>query len=84
MNNIEITSRVTQIISGVFEISPDLVNHNLGYDTCEVWDSMNHMQLVLALEQAFLIQIPDEAALDMLTFEAVVRTVTELVNTNET
>lgn len=47
----------------VAEIGPDA-----SQDTLKSWDSLKHMNLVLALEQAFGVQIPDEDAADITSY----------------
>jgi len=46
--------------------------------TVEAWDSLKHMNLVLALEEEFGIRLTDEQIMKMVTVGAIVGTVTEL------
>ncbi len=61
-------SKLQDVMSSILEISPETVNENLTVDTCDTWDSMNHMNLILALEEAYHIKIGDDVAMDLLNY----------------
>lgn len=42
-----------QIMADVLDLSPQAVDESTTRDRIASWDSLNHIQLVLALEQAF-------------------------------
>jgi acyl carrier protein len=72
MNDL-LEARVQRIFSDVFSISPDQLQPELSPDTIATWDSLNHLNLVLALEQEFGIQFtPEEAMEGMASFGKVV------------
>jgi acyl carrier protein len=48
-------------------------------NTVEVWDSLKHMNLVLALEEEFGVQFSDEKIVEMLSVAQIVEAVHELV-----
>ena len=47
-------------MSLVFEVPVDQITENSSKDTIEYWDSLRHLNLILALEEEFSIKIPDE------------------------
>ncbi len=51
-----------QIIADVLEVEVAAINTDFSMDTVEQWDSLRHMTLVLAIEDAFGISIPDDEA----------------------
>ena len=60
--------RLRQVFSDVFDIDRDAVGDEASPDTIEGWDSVAHLNLVLALEGEFMIrfeaeEIPDQTAL---------------------
>lgn len=63
--------KLIDVISSILEISPDSVNDDLSVDSCPNWDSMNHMNLILALEEVYGLKIADDVALDLLSFTAI-------------
>lgn len=55
--------RVRQTVSDVFNVPLEEVHADSSPQTIEAWDSMGHLNLVLALEQAFSVSFdPEEIA----------------------
>lgn len=55
-------ARLKQVVADVLEVDPETIGPNFSMDTVEQWDSLRHMTLVLAIEDALGITIPDEEA----------------------
>jgi len=53
-------SRLRSVMADVFEISPDDVTPNLAAGGIDAWDSVGHLQMIMAVEQEFQIQFPAE------------------------
>jgi acyl carrier protein len=47
------------------------VNEKSSPDSIESWDSLNHMKLVLALEEEFNVTFTDDQIVDMITAELI-------------
>lgn len=67
--------RVKQVVSDVFgvpavEVSPESSPHSV-----EAWDSMGHLNLVLALEQSFGVEFTPEEIAAMASVSLIVATV---------
>ena len=54
--------KLKQIVADVLEVEPGAIGPDFSMDTVEQWDSLRHMTLVLSIEDAFGISIPDEEA----------------------
>ena len=65
-NNIEY--RIKNVMSAVFEIPIQGINNESSSDTISSWDSLKHMNLVIALEEEFKIQFSDNEILEMTNF----------------
>ena len=65
-NNIE--KRIKNVMSTVFEVPRNQINNESSTDTIEAWDSLKHMNLIIALEEEFKIQFTDEDTLQMLNY----------------
>ncbi|MBY4596593.1 acyl carrier protein [bacterium BD-1] len=52
--------KLKQTISEVLGVDPGLVNEDSSVDTLAEWDSLRHMNLIFALEDAFGIRFGDE------------------------
>ena len=45
------------IFSDLFEVSQDEINSDSSSDTIERWDSLGHLNLVIAIEEAFKVKV---------------------------
>ena len=52
----DVRSRVFKIISQVFKVPVESVTEDSSPDQIAKWDSLEHMNLVLALEESFKVQ----------------------------
>ena len=55
-------------VAGVLGISPDDINDDSSMDNLHEWDSIKHLNLVLAIEEVFGISMTEEQSLEMLSF----------------
>lgn len=51
-----------EVLATVLGVDAESVGAGTDMDTVQSWDSLRHMTLVLALEDEFGVQIPDEDA----------------------
>ena len=51
-----------QVMATLLNVDPASIGPEASMDTIESWDSLRHMNLVLALEEEFKVSIPDEDA----------------------
>jgi acyl carrier protein len=56
---------VEEVVAKVFQLELDSVTNDMSRDEIEGWDSMGHLSLVTALEEAFKIQISIADAMEM-------------------
>lgn len=61
-------ARLKQVISSVLQVPVESIGADTSMDTIEKWDSLQHMNLVLALEDEFGIYIPDEDATNITSY----------------
>lgn len=47
------SDRLNEIIAKTFEIDPLELTDNLTSDDIELWDSLNHLRLITAVEEGF-------------------------------
>lgn len=73
IDNLE--ERIREILADILGTDASRIDDRTAFDRTPGWDSANHINLVVALEQEFSITL-DVAEIDtMLTFDDVVRTV---------
>ena len=68
----EIFDRVKKIVIEQLEVEPDSVTAQANFATDLNADSLDTVELVMALEEEFDIEIPDEAAEQIATVQAAV------------
>lgn len=63
--------KIKNVMALVFEIDPSQIPDSASTSTIDNWDSLNHMNLVVALEEEFNILFSDEEIVEIISFEAV-------------
>lgn len=61
-------AKYDEIFIETFEISADQLNESLEYQSIESWDSVGHMALMAALEDAFDIMLEMDDIIDFGTY----------------
>ena len=67
----ETKDRIINVMSSVFGVSIDNIDDNTSPDTLESWDSLNHMNLIIALEEEFLVDLSDEDIIEMINYKSI-------------
>jgi acyl carrier protein len=62
-----ILEQVRQVASDIFSVPADRIAANSSPETIETWDSIQHLNLVLALEEKFGLQLSPEEMEQMRT-----------------
>ena len=61
-------NKLKQVLADVFKIDIQTINDDTSVDNVEKWDSLNHLNLVLALEEAFDISFTEEQTIEILYY----------------
>lgn len=67
--------QITRAMADVFDVQADEISANTSPETLEAWDSINHLSLVLALEQIFAVSFDLEEIPELTSVDAMVRAV---------
>ena len=67
----ELEKRIRGIIREVFEISEDETNEEYSMDNVDLWDSMGHMKLLVALEEDFGMQFNIDEVMEMVKYSRI-------------
>ena len=70
--NASLFARVQQVIADLFGVEASDVLPSSSQDTIEKWDSLQHLNLVLALEDEFSVQFTPEEMAELLSAELIV------------
>jgi acyl carrier protein len=75
-------TRVLRIAADVFAVPVDGLTPASSPDSIESWDSLNHLNMVLALEQELNIQFSPEEMEELLSIELIVGLLEEKLGAN--
>ena len=77
MDNIE--QKLKKSMSQIFGIPVNKISEDASPDTIEEWDSLRHMNLILALEEAFNVKFLDEDIVELLSYKLLLGELKKLV-----
>ena len=63
-------NKLKTIIATIMKVNESKVESSSS-DNTDTWDSLNHMNLIVAVEEAFSIQFEDEEVLEITSFNAI-------------
>ncbi len=66
-----------RILATVLKVPVENIDGDTNMDTVESWDSLNHMNLILALEDAYSVRIPDDEATNITSYSLIKLVVNE-------
>jgi len=69
--------RILKVIKETFELNK--VDETVSQKNCEKWDSMNHLNLVIALEEEFDISFEPEEIAEMKNFDDIQKIIEQKV-----
>lgn len=72
-------NKLKQVMAVVLKVDASSINEASSMDNIKTWDSLGHMNLILALEDEFKITIPDEDAGNISSYKLVKVVLEELL-----
>lgn len=60
-----------QVMATLLNVDVSAIDQEASMDTIPSWDSLRHMNLVLALEEEFKVSIPDEDAGNITSYKLI-------------
>ena len=73
------TTKIKQVMSAVFEISVESIKNDTSSDNIENWDSLRHLNLIIALEEEFGVSIPDEEVGNLVNYKLIELVINDLL-----
>jgi acyl carrier protein len=61
-------NKLKQILADVFSEDIENINEEASADTIEKWDSLNHLNLVLAIESEFDISLSEDDSIQIMNY----------------
>jgi len=74
--------RIKNVMSAVFEIPANKIGKESSPDNIESWDSLKHMNLVVALEEEFEIEFMSDEINDMMNFDLIISILSDKILNN--
>ena len=71
--------RVFKVISQVLNVPLDQISEETSLDSIEGWDSLKHINIILALEEEFSVQFHEEQIMEMLNIELIFESLKEVM-----
>ena len=63
--------RIKSVMSNVFALSVEKINDDASQDSLEAWDSLKHMNLIVALEEEFGIEFDEDDIGELLNYKLI-------------
>jgi acyl carrier protein len=63
--------RIIKVMGEVFGIDQAGIGEDASPGTIEQWDSLKHMNLIVALEEEFEVRLPDDSIYEMIDYKLV-------------
>ena len=71
--------RIKQVMASVFDINDSDIDENASPDTIGAWDSLHHMNLIVALEEEFNVSFTEDDMSNLLNYKLIKLTLGELI-----
>jgi len=69
---------IAQLMAQILQVPKETIGPDSSPETIDRWDSLKHMQLIMALEDEFEIQFPDEAIPELLSVRLIEEKLSEI------
>jgi acyl carrier protein len=72
--------KLKEVISNVLGVPIDAINDNSSPDSIDKWDSLSHLNLVMAIEVEFDVELTPEDSMDMLSVKLIRMILSDVLN----
>jgi acyl carrier protein len=79
----DVEEKVRTVLADVLGLDPSAVGPDTSPDTVEAWDSLQHLNLVLAIEEEFDFQVSDAEMTELVSYPLIIAIVNEKLGTAE-
>ena len=69
INKINLTSDIIKIVSSVLNINKKIINNKSGPESLDEWDSLKHLNIILACEDFFKIKFTNDEIVEILDID---------------
>lgn len=75
-----LNNSIVDLISQTLGVSRDQISDDFSYGDAPEWDSMGHMNLMMALEEKYKVQITTETITSLVSIPAIIKYLSENKN----
>jgi acyl carrier protein len=72
-------TKLKQVMSVILDVPVESITDEASTDTIDNWDSIRHLNLILALEEEFGITIPDEEVGNLVNYKLLELVINDLL-----
>ena len=72
-------TKIKNVMSSIFDVELDQINDTTTQGDLEHWDSLGHMNLVVALEEEFELVFDEEEIIEMMNFKLICLIIAEKI-----
>ena len=76
----KVEKRIKESLSIVFKVPVDVIDENTSPHTLKGWDSLNHIKMILALEDEFCIELDPTEIEAMISFDIIRATISAYID----
>jgi acyl carrier protein len=58
-----------QVLAEIFELDPSTIDGTTSIDNVELWDSLQHISMIVSVEQEFGVRFSEEEMAEILSYE---------------
>lgn len=73
-------NRIISVMASVLGVNQSTINDDTSPDTIEGWDSLKHLNLVVAIEEEFNINLSSEEVGEMMNYKLIRLIIKEKIN----
>ena len=74
-----VNERIKDTMAAVFNMPVKKISNASSRDNIKNWDSLKHLQLIMALEEEFNVTIEEEHAVEMLNYSLIQNIINEIL-----
>ena len=75
-----IHKKILNVVADIFEVPINQINNELSLNSIKQWDSVNHLKLMIALEEEFEIQFTKDDIESMVNLSIIESTVSSYID----
>ena len=75
-----IHEKILNVVADIFEVPINQINNELSLNSIKQWDSVNHLKLMIALEEEFEIQFTKDDIESMVNLSIIESTVSSYID----